>query len=390
MARMRDVQMHVIVLDQDSDGSPRNELFELTSECLNLVWQKSANLAANCAFTLMRNSRKLPKLDPMRHHIRVIREDDNGATRVFTGKITQPDWGARDVVILCWDYLSFLAKNRIDYYLNDNKKKYSSKDITFVIESLIDAVINKTDGQLDFVTKGTIQTLLGLDGVTHAKTNNSFAIANLQDTLTVLFDLAEMAMTNTPNTVVYEITDTSPHQFNLWKDRGVDRTKYTFTYPGNIMEYGYVETLGTVVNDFATLVKNSDKTTGLSQVTIELPGTGQPAGIGNLRRLQGAGTIGTLIGFDDDTDTKGQQRMAAERLARRARRIPRYLTIYPRQGYFAPFVGTGLMDAFQVHIQRADGTDNFNKYMRLHSVAAAWSAEAGESLQLFLRNKDLT
>jgi hypothetical protein len=391
MAPMRDIQYHVIVLDQDTNGGPRQELFELTPECLNLVWQRSLNLAGNAAFTLMRNSRKLQKIDFGRHHLRVIRQDKKGDEIVFAGKIMRPDWGGRDCVVLAWDYLALFAKTRVDYYLNINKKKWANKTIGNVMTDLFDNAIGINRSPVGFVAKGATQDPLNVGGTGPVKTNKSFAVANLQPTLTVLFDLAEMAMTNTGNTVVFEVTDALPHTYNIWKDRGVKRTNYAFTYPGNLSDWGFVEDLGAVVNDFATLVRNSKKPTGKSQLTI-VSDDANPSGIPALRRLQGSAEIGTLVGFSSGTPDKDQQHQAAQRLARRARRIPQYLTLYPRQGYLSPFEGWDLGDTFQTNIQKTQDeitSDQINGDYRVHSVAAAWSAEAGESMQLFCRQRDL-
>ena len=106
--RLRDVQYHIVVHDSNANGGPGNELFELTGEALNLVWQNVLNLPGNAAFTLLRSSRFLPRLEYMDHHVKIWREDSRGTFNVFAGKIVQPDHGPRDTVVFCWDYLALL------------------------------------------------------------------------------------------------------------------------------------------------------------------------------------------------------------------------------------------------------------------------------------------
>ena len=116
---IHDPQYHVVIRDQKSgNGGPNKELREITHEVKNLVWQRTLNLPGNAAFTLMRDSPILEDLDYLNQHVEIYREDVNGTEKVFRGKIVQPDYGPADVVILCWDYLAFFQRVRVDYYLN--------------------------------------------------------------------------------------------------------------------------------------------------------------------------------------------------------------------------------------------------------------------------------
>lgn len=404
--RLRQVQYHVVVHDGSATGGPGSELFELTGECLNLVWQNVLNLPGNAAFTLLRSSRKLASLEYMDHHIKVWREDRNGIINVFSGKIVQPDHGAHDTVVYCWDYLALYQRVVVEYYLNADKKRYAAKKIGLVMcdadatayaYDLFGLAKGKTGSPVEFITKGTTQMPRNQAGTLDMKTGKSFGIGNLQNTLKVWFDLAEMAMANTTNTVVFEVapddrTDqTNPAQkFNLYRNRQTDRTDYAFTYPGTLADFSYTEGYGQVVNKFYTLIRDSNRAMGVIQYAVEATAS-LPIGRDNVRLLEGSGAISTLVGITNDTDDVAGQKEAAKRAARQARRVPRFLIAYPRQGYLTPYDGWQLGDNFRCTIIDAGpeaSTDQLDKYLKAHSIAAAWSAEGGESLQLFLREQE--
>lgn len=382
--RLHDIQYHVVVRAQrSSDGGPGAELFELTPEVKNLVWQRTLNLPGNAAFTLMRDSPALAELDFMQQHVEIYREDDNGIEKVFRGKIVQPDYGSLDVVILCWDYLAFFQRVRVDYYLNNKRKRYSRKTIAYIVDDLFDRSI-EDDSVVAFVTKGVIQTPRGDDDSTAIKTGNHFGIAGLQDLLTVFYDLAEMSMTNTDNTVVFEVDD--DNKFNFYRDRRADKDTIPWVWPGNIHDYGYNEGWASTVNDLATLVRNDDKPTSKAQKTKTT--SGGATGIDTVRRLQSAVGLGTMLGISKGTKNKGKKTLALQRLAKAATRLDRLVMVKAHSGQFTKFPTTfNLGHNMYVHLQKADGK-TLAKYMKLLSVVAGWSAEQGETIQLGFREKE--
>ncbi|RLB44768.1 MAG: hypothetical protein DRH30_00500 [Deltaproteobacteria bacterium] len=385
MAALHDPQYHFVLRDQKSgNGGPNQELREITHEVKNAVWQRTLNLPGNAAFTLMRDSPVLAQLDYMQQHIEIYREDANGVEKVFRGKIVQPDYGPVDVVVLCWDYLAFFQRVRVDYYLNNKRKRYSRKKIGFIVDDLFKRSIDDSS-IVAFVKKGKIQNPKGDDDDTFIKTGNHFGIGGLQDLLTVFYDLAEMSMSNTDNTVVLEVDESN--KFNFYRDRRADKDTIALTFPGTIREYGYMEGWGNTVNDLATLVRNDKKPTSKQQKTVKLQ-SGR-AGIDNMRKLQSATQLGTFLGISKGTKNKGKKVLALHRLAKAARRVDRLVTMSPHQGVFTQFPGTfELGHNLYIHIKKDDG-GQMAQYMKLLSVVCGWSADLGETVQMGFREKEV-
>ncbi len=385
MAALHDPQYHIVVRDQKSgNGGPGAERFELTSEVKNLVWQRTLNLPGNAAFTLMRDSPKLAQLDYMNQHVEIYREDANGVEKVFRGKIVQPDYGPVDVVVLCWDYLAFFQRVRVDYYLNSKRKRYSRKRIGKIVRNLFKRSIDD-DSVVAFVKKGKIQNPKGDDDSTFIKTGNHFGIGGLQDLLTVFYDLAEMSMSNTDNTVVLEVDE--KNKFNFYRDRRADKDTIALSYPGTIREFGYMEGWGNTVNDMATLVRNDKKPTSKSQKTVTL--SSGRAGINNMRRLQSATQLGTKLGISKGTKNKGKKVLALRRIAKAARRVDRLVTLSPHQGVFTKFPTTfELGHNIYVHVEK-DNDGVLGQYMKFLSVVGGWSADLGETIQMGFREKEV-
>ncbi len=382
---MHDPQYHFVLRDQKSgNGGPNQELREITNEVKNAVWQRTLNLPGNAAFTLMRDSPVLAQLDYMNQHLEIYREDQNGVEKVFRGKIVQPDYGPIDVVVLCWDYLAFFQRVRVDYYLNNKRKRYSRKRIGFIIRDLFKRSID-SDSVVAFVKRGKIQNPKGDDDSTFIKTGNHFGIGGLQNLLTVFYDMAEMSMSNTDNTVVLEVDENN--KFNFYRDRRADKDTIALSFPGTIREFGYNEGWGATVNDMATLVRNDDKPTSKKQMTVTL--TGGRSGITALRRLQSATQLGTKLGISKGTKNKGKKVLALRRIAKANRRIDRLVMITPHQGIFTQFPGTfELGHNVYVHLQKDDG-GQLGQYMKFLSVVGGWSADLGEVIQMGFREKEV-
>lgn len=379
-----DPQYHVVVREQLSGGAPGNEVFEITHEIKNLVWQRTLNLPGNAAFTLMRNSRVLAEFDWLKHHIEIYRQDQNSTEKVFRGLLVQPDYGPVDTVVLCWDYLAFLQRVRVDYYLNNARKRYSRKKLGFIVDDLWDRSID-TNSIIGWVDVGTIQNPRGDDDTTAIKTGNHFGIGGLQDLLTVYYDLAEMGMSNTDNTVVFEIDENN--KFNFWRDVRADKDTISLTYPGTVFDYGYMEGWGNTVNDLATLVRNDNKPTSKKQITVQL--SSGRGGISDVRKLQSAAQLGTFLGISKGTKNKGKKVLALRRMAKTQRRVDRLITVTPHQGIFTRFPTTfQLGHNLNVHLQKNDEAA-LDGYVKFLSVVGSWSAEGGEKIQMGFREKDV-
>jgi len=373
MRRMHDIQYHVVIYEPSSTGGPGNPKLELDPDALNLVWQQALNYPAQAAIGLTRFNEKLADLAFMKDHIKVFREDDKGLKTVFAGKIVKPDETTRDAIIYAWDYSAFLQRSRTGF-----RVLYPEKTIKEVVDAEWALAKAADKSVFEFVTTGTTETPLGLDGTTPIKTNSQFGVVSF-DRLFLFFALAELAMANTDNTVVFEITREAPHTFNFWKNRSVQRTNYAFTFPGNLIDYARDTGHAEIVNDLATPIL--DQTTG-AQVEYSLTDTTSKD---EYRRLQQAVAIKTLFGINAGTTETDQQKAALARLLTISAGIPNLLHLFPRQGELTPFDGWDLGDKFPVTLKSAKTGDTLHDYMRATGIAGAWSPQGGELLQLSVR-----
>jgi hypothetical protein len=229
-----------------------------------------------------------------------------------------------------------------------------------------------------FVATGTIEDPLGLDDATAIKTNSEFGVVDF-DRLFLFYSMAELSMANTDNTVVYEITRETPHTFNFWKNRSTQRANYSFS-DGSMIDYDYSGNQDLIVNDIATVIL--DTATG-QQVEYALASTTSK---NTYRRLQSAITIKTLFGLNSGSTESDQQKAALARMLKVAESPPKLIVAFPRQGEFEPFIDCDLGDAFRVSIRNAARTgDEVDAYMKWTGISSAWTPEAGELMQVFLR-----
>ena len=374
MSRIRAIQYHAVVFDADANGGPGVAKMELDADMLNLVWQQGLNFPGQAAFSLTRWNPKIASIQWMIDHIKIYRETAAGTKVVFAGKIIKPSYTARDLLVTCWDYASFLQRSRTGFRILYPNKLIGSE----VVGPEWALAVAADKSPFAFVATGTIQDPLGLDGSTPIKTNSEFGVMDF-DRLFLFYSMAELSMANTDNTVVYEITRETPHTFNFWKNRSTIRTNYSFS-DGALIDYDYSGNQDLIVNDIATVIL--DPTTG-QQVEYALASTSSKD---TYRRLQTAVTIKTLFGLNSTTTESDQQKAALARMLKVSEVPPKLIVAFPRQGEFDPFVDCDLGDTFRASIRNAARTaDELDAYMKWVGVAAAWTPEAGELIQVFLR-----
>jgi hypothetical protein len=373
--RTHDIQYHAIIFTQDANGGPGTPKMELDADMLNVTWQASLNFPGQAAFTLSRFNPKLADLLYMQDHIKIYRETKAGTTTVFAGKVIKPSKGPRDSIVYCWDYASFLQRSRTGY-----KTLYPNKKIgTEIMRPEWELAKNVASSPFAFVVSGTFEDPVGLDGATPIVVNSSFGVIDF-DRLFTFHALAEMAMSNTSNTVVFEITRTTPHTFNFWKNRSTVRDTFHLSYPGNLIDYSLDPGHDEIVNDIATPI--TDATSG-QQVEYVLT---DETNMLTYRRLQSAVTIKTLYGINTGTTETDQQKAALARIITQAVQVPKLLTAFPRQGEIEPFVGWDLGDQFRVTLQNPDRVgDELDTYLKCVGMSVAYTPEAGELVQLYMR-----
>lgn len=380
------VQMHAFLYGQNASGGPGTLKRDLTPYLLNTFWQRSMNLAGRAAFALPRSSELNNVIVPGVDHLMLWRETpDDGPELVFQGKIADTSIIVTDVVWQAFDYLSYLQRSRAGYRTLYPEKNIGSEIIS--PEWLLARNANRSP--LAFVTTGTIQNPLGIDGVTPVKTNTKFGLM-MQDRLFLFYALAEMAMVNTTNNVVFEITlnETAP-QFNFWRNRGTQKTDPVLSWPGNLTAFSYAPGYLQYVNDLASVVK---KATGGGQEEYQLDATdlGRDAALTTYRRLQQAVSVSTLAGLASAGTESDQMKAAVNRMLVDSMRLPKMFVAIPRMNEIKPFDGWDLGDKLMVFVQKAgdEDTDEVSQYLRVVSVAAAWRPDAGEGMQLYLRGEE--
>ncbi len=375
MTRLRDIQMHGIVYSPDANGGPGLPKLELTPDMLNAVWQQGLNFPGQAAIALPRFHPKLDQIDFMVDHLKLFREDSRATKIVFAGKCVKPVESAVDSLVYAWDYNAFLQLSITGF-----RTMYPNKLLgTEIVTPEWAAAKAIASSPFTFVATGTVENPLGQDGVTAIKTNSEFGVL-LFDRLFLFFALAEIGMANTTNTVVFEITRDEPHTFNFWKNRSVARTNYHFSYPGNLIDYSHDTGHDQIRGALTTPI--IDNTTG-EQVAYTIT---DPASLATYRRLEAAVTIKTLFGITSGTTETDQQKAALARMLTVSAGIPRSVVAFPRQGEVTPFDGWDLGDTFETVLQRADRSgDRLDAALRVTGIAAAWTPDAGELMQVFLK-----
>lgn len=376
--RQRSIEYHVIVYAPDANGGPSSARFDLTPYVLNLAWQAQQNMPGQAVFTLARGNAALDAVNWMQDHVKVWRDGPTGLKCVFAGKLIKPSWSGTDVLVYAWDYLAFLQRSRTGYMTMYASKLLGSQ----VVSPEWTAAKTATNSPFAFVNTGTIEDPLGLDGTTPMKTNSEFGV-NLFNRLFTFYNVAEMAMANTSNNVVFEITRDVPHTFNFWKNRGSLQTAYAFVYPGNILpSHTYDPALDAYANDLATVVTNSTSGSGSEYDAVSSDVTTTA-----YRRLQDAVAVQTLMGLSSTATETDQLKQAVQRQLKLRTDFAETAVVVPRQGEYNPFDGHELGDLFTVRIKKAAASQAMvDEAMRLVGISCAWSPVHGEMPQLALRS----
>lgn len=373
--RVRDVQYHAYLYAPDGSGGPGALKADLTPYLLNVIWQKGLNLAGMTAFTLVRPNPVVDQIAWMVDHIKLFREDDNGTVTILAGKMVKPQFGSGDVVCLAWNYMAFLQLSRTGYNVEYPNKKLGTEIVA------VEWNLAKTaaSSPLAFVATGTIEDPLAIDGVTPVTTNDDFGVV-LFNRLFTFFQIAEMAMANTSNTVIFGISDTTPHTFSFLKNGGTARP-LLLTYPGNLAEHDYQPGYELVRNDRATVITGAD---GADEPYV----VEDAASIATYRRLQDALSLRTLVGLTANPVEADQVKEGMARMLKEGIRTPKNMLLWPRQGLIAPGSNLELGDTIAVRLRNEATGTLYASSARVVQMAGAWQPGAGELIQLQARGLD--
>jgi hypothetical protein len=376
--RARAIQYHVIAFTQDGNGGPGVALAELTPEVLNLRWQVAQNLPGMAVFTLVRPNRKLALLEGMKTHVKIWRETSAGIVPIFAGKIARIMPKAADAIILAWDYKALLQLSRTGYRTLYPSKKIGSEIVSpeWLLARNVEA------SPFTFVTTGAIENPLGSNGSTEMAVGADFGVSQFNRLFT-FYNLAEMAMANTDNNVVFDISRMEPHTFSFLRNKGAVVTALDFTFPGNLIDFDFDKGEDGIRNDRATVIGGVGSSADVEYAVND------PASIAAYRRLQDAVFPATLVGETTGTTESDQTKAIMARLLRVGIRTPRSIVLTPRQGEFVPFVDLDLGDKVRCTVINDDETGaRFNGNVRVTAFMGAWSPAAGELVAIAARGLD--
>ena len=343
---------------------PGDVIAEITN-WYNLGWADYVNDVPEAFFTILQKEQE-PLADLLRNyegraHVQIFR---NG-TQVFGGWLMEYDGNSRDAVFYCYGYLSGAYWQATDW-----NSVYIDKKVSEIVSTewnkaqnreLQVGGVDKHVSLLRWTTVGTIQQPATTTGGAIDLVLPEYKVYHKR-LLFLLRELASIAMSDTQNTVVFEVTPAGV--FNLWKDRSIDR-------PDLLLEYGDDQ-----VADFRHMRAPVHKRN-------RLLGVGSSPGNVLLRKTMSKPSQYANWGLREEAlylawvrDATELERVVSHRLAR-ATRIDNDLALrfYPNS-VTPPFTGSGvwrLTDRARVKINH--GTTLIDGYF--HTVGAQTTVTRG-------------
>ena len=195
----------------------------------NIGWAIYLNDVPEAYFTINQDDPKIARLVGLvgKCHLRIYRGDD----LVWTGLLMDADESSRDVVFYAYGYVAALY-----WLVSDWNQVFTNQTVGSIASTLwtrAKSVI--TYSNLAFVATGTIQNPATTSGGT-----TDIVLPNYQlyrkRILFALQELAALSISDTSNSVVFEITHSLTPTFNLWKNRGVV-APVRWQYGGVIADY---------------------------------------------------------------------------------------------------------------------------------------------------------
>lgn len=179
----------------------------------NLGYADYLNDVPEAFFTLNQDDPKISLLQPYRDkaHILIYRDAD----LVWGGILGEWDANERDVILYAYGYLAYLYLLTTDWNI-----AYTTAQINTIVEDAIDYVMALTDSPAGWLTKGTIEAPVTTSGGATPISLPSYRMF-WKRVLFLLREMAALAVGNTTNTPVFEITPDGT--FNFWKNLGQDR-----------------------------------------------------------------------------------------------------------------------------------------------------------------------
>lgn len=224
----------------------------------NLGYADYLNDVPESFFTLSQDDPKVALLAPWRDkaHLKIYRDSD----LVWAGILGEWDANERDVIIYGYGYLAL-------FYLlvTDWNVAYTTAQINTIVEDAFDYVATTlTDSPAEWIAKGTIEAPVTTSGGSTAISLPSYRMF-WKRALFLFREMAALAVGNTTNTPVFEVTPTGT--FNFWKNLGQDRD-ITWEY-GDSRVSGFNENVVPILKRTEVLAAGNNPNDALLRSDVE-------------------------------------------------------------------------------------------------------------------------
>ena len=208
--------------------SPGNVLLEITN-WYNIGWANYANDVPEAYFTILQKegdrTHEILRTYEGKAHVEIRRNED----LVWRGWLMESDATDRDVVFYCYGYLAGLYWSASAWAAT-----YTNQQIDAIVNSVwsnarVRLVNGNETSMLNWITTGTIQAPVTTTGGATPIVLPTYKLHHKR-ALFSMRELAAISMSDTQNTVVFEITPDETPTFNFWKDRSQDRPNIMFEW----------------------------------------------------------------------------------------------------------------------------------------------------------------
>lgn len=207
----------------------------------NIGWANWLNEVPQAFFTLHTKDPKVALIRSYKgkSHVKIYRDDE----LVWSGLWLEHDANPVDTILYAYGHLAGLY-----WTLTDWDTEWADKGIDDIVTDVwTRAKTTLTNTNLKWVTTGTIEAPVTTSGGSTAISIPSYKVF-FKRILFVLKELAALGISDTTNTVVFEITPDGT--FNFWKNRGADKSSVVYRYgDGKVANYSDISLLANYRND---------------------------------------------------------------------------------------------------------------------------------------------
>lgn len=228
------------------------------SKAKNIGWADYLNDVPEAFFTLSQDDPQLARLAGYRDKtiIKVYRNTD----LVWAGLMGEWDANERDVVIYAYGYLAYF------YLLASGwNVEYTTSQIDTIVSDLFTYLTSTlTDSPMAWLTSGTIEAPVTTSGGATAISLPTYRLFWKRG-LFLLREMAALAVGNTTNQIVFEVTPSGT--FNFWKNLGQDRT-IRWEY-GDRQVSGFSESAAPILKRTEVLAAGNNPNDALLRVDVD-------------------------------------------------------------------------------------------------------------------------